>query len=130
MVDSSVPELLLNAARQDLSAAQALAATPGLGDAVVGFHAQQAVEKALKAVLSVQCVEFRRTHDIAWLMDLLSDSTDLVPPYADWLDELNPYAVDARYGGFGEGALDRGLALRAATEVLAWASAMVIKATE
>ena len=125
MVEAGIPAMLLSAAEQDLSAAQVLANTPGLDDAVVGFHAQQAVEKALKAVLSSRRVAFRRTHDIAWLLDLLEDATGLVPPHADWLDELNPYAVDARYGGFAPSVLDRSLALTAANEVWQWASAQV-----
>jgi HEPN domain-containing protein len=57
---------------------------------VVGFHLQQCVEKALKAVLSHAGIAFRRTHDIAELLDLIADRGLGPPPYADWLDELNP----------------------------------------
>jgi len=130
MAESAVAQMLLSSAQQDLSAAKVLAQTPGLADALVGFHAQQAVEKALKAVLSARGIVFRRTHDIAWLLDLLSDSTGLAPPHADWLDELNPYAVDARYGGFDEGGLDRELALEAAESVVRWACSITGVASE
>jgi HEPN domain-containing protein len=44
--------LLLRKAREDAEAVRKFATDPDLADAVVGFHAQQAVEKALKAVLA------------------------------------------------------------------------------
>jgi HEPN domain-containing protein len=37
------------------------------------FHAQQAVEKALKAVLTIKHIDFRRTHDLEELANLLAD---------------------------------------------------------
>ncbi len=97
----------------------------GMGDAVVGFHAQQAVEKTLNAVLSSHRVEFRRTHDLALLLDLLHDNHVAAPPEADWLDELNPYAVEARYGTIGPEGLDRGRTLKAVANVIAWAELQV-----
>ena len=45
----SIAQLLISSAQQDLAAARLLASAPGIGDAVVGFHAQQAIEKAIKS---------------------------------------------------------------------------------
>jgi len=118
----SVAALLLAAARDDAKALHALAALPDIADGIVGFHAQQAVEKSLKAVLSANGVAFRRTHDIAELLDLLSDSQLPSPPFAETLDELNPFAVDARYGLIGAGALDRGRIPALIDAVLDWAA--------
>ena len=120
-----VPKILLQAAEQDLAACEALAQAPGIGDAIVGFHAQQATEKALKAVLSRHGVEFRRTHDLALLLDLLQDRQLPPPPGADWLDELNPYAVEARYGLSGIAGLDRPKVLAALHALLQWARAQL-----
>ncbi|MDP2419189.1 MAG: HEPN domain-containing protein [Hydrogenophaga sp.] len=129
MVDAcnqpSIAHLLLASAQQDLAAGRWLAAGPGLGDALVGFHVQQAVEKALKAVLSAYRVEFRRTHDLLILLDLLEDNQLPAPPAADWLDELNPYAVEARYGTINPEGLDRNRALTVAADVMAWAHNLV-----
>ena len=124
--EKSIAQLLLEAASQDVAACKLLASGAGIGDAVVGFHAQQAVEKSLKAALSAHNIEFRRTHDLISLLDLLQDM-QLVPPEADWLDELNPYAVEARYGTIEPEGLDRSRALEAATRVLAWAQTQVAK---
>lgn len=43
-----VAGILLEKARADLSAARTLAATANQDDHIIGFHLQQAVEKALK----------------------------------------------------------------------------------
>lgn len=73
----SVAVMLSNAACEDAKAFRALCGLPDISDAIVGFHAQQSVEKALKAVLSSSGVVFRRTHDIAELLDLITDRTVL-----------------------------------------------------
>lgn len=123
MAKNSVPRLLLDSARQDEKAVAALSPVRDIGDAIVGFHAQQAVEKALKAVLSSAGIAFRRTHDIAELLDLLADSGLSAPPEADTLDELNPYAVEARYGLADVSGLDRQKIGVTIERVLAWAEA-------
>jgi len=63
------------------------------------FHAQQAVEKYLKAFLVWHQVEFPKTHDIKRLLDLIAPF-DLV--LAEALREaatLTPYGVEYRYPG-------------------------------
>ena len=117
----TVAEMLLASARQDLAACALLVDAPGIGDAIVGFHAQQSIEKSLKAVLSARLIEFRRTHDLLTLVDLFVDNELMLPPFSDWLDELNPYAVEARYGTIDPSGLDRELALQVARDVPAWA---------
>lgn len=125
MADAShirpVYALLLASARQDLAVCKLLLHGEGIGDAVFGFHAQQSVEKCLKAVLSARMIEFRRTHDLISLLDLLEDHKQPAPPEASWLDELTPYAVEARYGTIDPEGLDRTRALRTAEQVLDWA---------
>ena len=39
-----------------------------MDDDVVGYHAQQAVEKAIKAVLVLCGIDFPRTHDLDFLL--------------------------------------------------------------
>jgi len=125
MVEASVAQLLLAAARRDEQAFRALVTLPEMNDAAIGFHAHQCIEKALKGVLAQAGIAFRRTHDLGELLDLLSDAGRARPPDAEQLDELNPYAVEARYGLVGPGALDRGKATRMVDSTLAWAAGQI-----
>ena len=125
MSDASFARTLLELARRDEQAFRKLASDPDLHDSLAGFHAQQVIEKALKAVLSQSGVTFRRTHDIAELLDLLADSGLPAPPHADRLDELTPYAVDYRYGLIEPTGLDRAATERVLADVLGWASGFV-----
>ncbi len=79
-----VPAGLLESAREDAAAAR-LIADAEVPDRIVGFHAQQAIEMFLKAVLAMRGVGYERTHDIERLTSLVSDDDDLetegrVPP--------------------------------------------------
>jgi len=64
---------------------------------VFGFHAQQAVEKILKAVLAARGIPYPRTHRIAELIDLLRRGGESVPGRFDELRYLTPFAVEFRY---------------------------------
>ncbi len=62
------------------------------------FHAQQCVEKCLKALLVTQGTQFRKTHDLEELMALLPPR--LRPSLADKeQDRLTEYATITRYPG-------------------------------
>lgn len=123
MVERTLAEILLVAAERDQQAFNTLAEDPSLHDSLAGFHAQQAVEKALKAVLAQEAVVFRRTHDIAELLDLLEDARLGAPPHAAHLDELNPYAVEMRYGLIEPSGLDRRRTACWVFDVIQWARA-------
>ena len=56
--------LLLEKGQEDLYILERIVDDPQAPDAGVGFHAQQAVEKFLKAALSSRAVDYTRTHDI------------------------------------------------------------------
>ena len=117
--------LFLTLARRDMKAFQRLSADPDIEDATVGFHAQQAAEKVLKAVLSAKSIAFRRTHDLAELMDLLADNQMALPPNADTLDELNPYAAELRYGFVEPHGLDRTKTQKVLESLFSWAENQV-----
>ena len=63
------------------------------------FHAQQCVEKYLKAILVRQKQPFPRTHDLRLLSNLCTKAGVLVEINADGLDLLSSYALRARYPG-------------------------------
>jgi HEPN domain-containing protein len=67
----------------------------------VCFHAQQCVEKYLKALLVLDRIDFPKTHDIERLIALLPrrDDIRLTP---EQQGRLTDYATAARYPGSGE----------------------------
>lgn len=62
----------------------------------VCFHCQQAIEKYLKALLTLGGVPALRTHDLEKLLTMLPAHLQLSIPVA-CLVTINPYAVDVRY---------------------------------
>jgi HEPN domain-containing protein len=65
----------------------------------VAFHAQQAAEKALKAVLVCTLVEFPRTHDLQELLILIRNSGTSIPLELEDVTALSRFAVETRYPG-------------------------------
>lgn len=88
---------MLGLACEDLSALEGMASNPAFTERIFGFHAQQAVEKALKALLMFHDVEYPRTHDLRGLAALLTKSAIGVPKAADALLALTTFAVTFRY---------------------------------
>ncbi|HLF88313.1 MAG TPA: HEPN domain-containing protein [Anaerolineales bacterium] len=58
-------------ADRDITAFEILKKSKDAHIAIVGFHAQQAIEKSLKAVLFAHQIEFDRSHDLVKLAGLL-----------------------------------------------------------
>lgn len=98
------PELVVEARRwlrfaaEDLEAAQCLLATDGATPRHACFHAQQAAEKALKAALVLEGVDFPRQHDLDDLRNLLLDTWPVRQTHTD-LAQLTEWAVESRYPG-------------------------------
>jgi HEPN domain-containing protein len=62
--------LLLRKAEGDVEVVRALVGNASITDDAIGFHAQQAIEKAMKAVFAIRGVRFPRTHDLGFLLEL------------------------------------------------------------
>jgi len=65
---------------------------------LIAFHAQQCVEKYLKAYLVYRKIDFPYTHDISRLLELCSSLVDWVAEIAD-ARKLTIYASTSRYPG-------------------------------
>ena len=88
---------LLRAAGRDWKTVELLLQHPDAPISSVCFHAQQYMEKAMKAVLVSNAVIFRRTHDLEELADWL-EQKEIEPPLPkDRLKRLNPFAVTIRH---------------------------------
>ena len=66
---------------------------------LVGFHAQQAVEKLIKAYLAKRAVDFDEQHDIDYLQRLVGKVDMGLAARLDPAAALNRYAVGTRYPG-------------------------------
>jgi HEPN domain-containing protein len=119
-----VADLFVAKAASDLAAARALASDANQQDDVVGFHAQQTVEKSLKAVLAVRGFEIPRTHDLDLLTRLVARGPDQLPNDLGDAKRLSPWAVATRYDEI-EATLDREAALTIATSSVSWARAVL-----
>ncbi|MFN3739977.1 MAG: HEPN domain-containing protein [Thermodesulfovibrionales bacterium] len=63
------------------------------------FDAQQAVEKALKAICVMYEIKFSKVHDISYLMELLEKKNIKIPKRLQKAKILTDYAVETRYPG-------------------------------
>ena len=87
---------LLLMARKDFDAMRGMIGNPLFADEVFGFHAQQAIEKALKSWLAARSIDFPLTHDISRLLGLLEQAGVDVSLF--WpLVQYTVFAVQARY---------------------------------
>lgn len=97
MKDLKHGRLMLAMAAADLQAIRNMSDPRSFTDSIFGFHCQQAVEKLLKAWLSVGGVAFPRTHDLRLLLQLVGDiDQQQVLPFHD-LEDLTDYGVQFRY---------------------------------
>lgn len=125
------PQEWLRRARSNLARAKAtyIGADVLLED--LCFDAQQACEKALKAVLIQKGRTVPRTHSIGELMTAVASTGVVVPGHIEDASVLTDYAVSARYPGPAEAvsAGDHAEAIRLADAVVAWASALINSGT-
>ena len=89
----------LRKADDDLRAAKALLEQDFNDYGVVAFHAQQCVEKVIKAYLVRWQIEFPKTHDIAQLRQIVATTDEQLSRALAAADALSPYAVEFRYPG-------------------------------
>jgi len=83
---------------EDLDVAQRLLADRSSAPRHVCWFSQQAAEKALKAALVLEEIDFPYTHDLNVLRNLLPDSWILLADPSE-LADLTEWAVGARYPG-------------------------------
>lgn len=92
----------------------------------VAFHAQQAAEKSLKAVLVDRALRFPNTHDLEALVEIVQ-LAGLSLPVAIQIESLTPFAVETRYPGvFSQvSTAEAENAIRSAEVLFDWARGVV-----
>jgi len=87
------------------------------------FDAQQAAEKAIKALLIKKGITFPYVHDIAHLLTLLEQTGVQIPDPVKRAEDLTRYAVVTRYPGVAEPVTESHYrdAIVSAEAVVCWA---------
>lgn len=120
---------MLRLAEQDYQTFAILRAHPDARLAPTCFHAQQSVEKALKAALMGNQVHFRYTHDLEELWNLLADAGVAPPQSIEAMRRLSPFAVELRYDDQVLPLLTREEAEDIAADILRWATEQISSAS-
>jgi HEPN domain-containing protein len=117
----------LRLARADLALARVPLPPGGLLETLC-FHAQQCVEKCIKAVLVRHGVAVEKTHSIARLVDLLPSNVERAPAVVE-AARLTPYATTWRYpvadDADGVTVDDYTEAVRLAEGIVVWATTIL-----
>ena len=115
----------LRYARSDLELARVVRPDEVLFEGLC-FHAQQAAEKALKAVLIAKGVPPPKTHNIRTLLDLLPQEV-IAPQEIEDAASLTDYAVTSRYPGDFESVDEEEYeeTVRLAETVVLWAERII-----
>ena len=110
----------LRKARNDLITAQQILLLPDGPTDTPCFHAQQAVEKVLKALLTAEGIVFPRTHDLMPLLDMAISVLPDLENFREAFAELSGYAVEVRYPGdfINPSKEDAHVALKVAEQVM------------
>lgn len=122
----------LSHAKSDLRLAHLAATDEFVRREQACFHAQQAAEKAIKAVLVLGGIEFPLTHDIEELLEIVNTSGTIPPKEVQEAGLLTPYAVEFRYPGAWIEISETDLqeALQTAEHVVAWAETVLMNSAE
>lgn len=118
-------QLLMEKAAGDEKILLRLVDEDDIPDDGLGFHAQQAVEKMIKAVLAHNDVSYERTHNIAYLLTLLDGASIPKPGNAASLPNLSPWAAELRYARQPEAVPDRTEMRSLVEQTKTWAEAQL-----
>ena len=115
------PREWLNRARSNLALAKNRIPDAYLED--LCFEAQQAAEKAIKAMMIRRNMEFPYVHDLARLLSLLEEAGEALPEAVRKAEELTLYALITRYPGIARPVAVREYreAVEIAETVVQWA---------
>lgn len=118
--------LLARKATEDAVALREFEGNPNVADSILGFHAQQAIEKWLKAVLADKRIDFEYTHDLRRLIELVEELGITFPFATGEIVMYTEFAVPLRYEDLLDAEpLDRGAAATLINEVEAWARGLL-----
>jgi HEPN domain-containing protein len=123
---SQLAAILARKASEDAVALSEFEGNSNIADSILGFHAQQAIEKWLKAVLADKGIDFEYTHDLRRLIELVEELGIKFPFITGEVVMYTEFAVPLRYEDLLDAEpLDRGAAVSLIGEVEAWARGLL-----
>ena len=123
---SQLAAILARKATEDAVALSEFEGNSNIADSILGFHAQQAIEKWLKAVLADKGIDFEYTHDLRRLIELVEELGINFPFIIGEIVMYTEFAVPLRYEDLLDAEpLDRGAAVSLIAEVEAWARGLL-----
>jgi HEPN domain-containing protein len=118
--------ILARKATEDAVALREFEGNTNVADSILGFHAQQTIEKWLKAVLADRGVDFEYTHDLRRLIELVEELGITFPFVTGEIVMYTDFAVPLRYEDLLDAEpLDRRAAVALINEVEAWARGLL-----
>lgn len=130
MTPLDLAKAFLDKGREDESLLEAGLTDSRIAGAVFGFHAQQAAEKYLKAVLAVDQERPEKTHDLKVLANQCELGGHPVPEELAEVFDFVPFAVDERYPFAVVPPIDRTAALNLVIKVREWARQILARGSE
>ena len=125
--DPTDPQMWLSRAKANLNLAVKGGRLKGVALEDLCFNAQQAAEKALKAVCLARNLDFPKTHSLVHLIDMVESGGLDIPKDVRDADILTQYAVQSRYPGIVEEVTrdEYRDALKLASQVVFWAEKLI-----
>lgn len=121
-----VAEALAERAASDLLVAETLGPCSDIDDAVIGFYAQQMVEKSLKVALALGDVGFRMMeHDLDFLLTLAANGDIEIPAELTRATWLTAWGTTYENGEASPGRLDRQEAIEIGAAAVSWCANLV-----
>lgn len=118
--------LLLQKARQDFELVVSVVDSESVADEIIGFHIQQAIEKAIKSALIRLGSQYEFTHDLSILYRQAENNGLTLPVSIDAVEELTVFAVQFRYLLYQEEqGFDRNAGLNLAEKLIEWADTVI-----
>jgi HEPN domain-containing protein len=117
--------LLLQKARQDLVLVTNVGDSEAVADEIIGFHVQQAIEKAIKAVLTRLGIQYEYTHDLSLLYQQAESAAANPPANLEMIEEFTAFAVQFRYTLYQTPNFDREVGARLAEDFIEWAQVLI-----
>jgi HEPN domain-containing protein len=123
---SQLAAILARKATEDAVALSEFEGNSNIADSILGFHAQQAIEKWLKTLLADKGIDFEYTHDLRRLIELVEELGINFPFNTGEIVMYTEFAVPLRYEDLLDAEpLDRGAAVTLISEVEAWARGLL-----